>query len=99
MCSILSCDITKLRFFVSRQNPTFRASASYAACGDLDAMNYTTLHTDMLDRFNEHAKSIHRMSNGRMLYIGAGFYMHDCENPRFRYQDKSLARFEEVMKE
>ena len=35
----------------------------------------------------------------RMLYIGAGFYMHECERPRFRGQDKSLARFEEVMKE
>ena len=37
--------------------------------------------------------------NERMLYIGAGFYMHDCECPKFRGQDKSLARFEEVMTE
>ena len=37
--------------------------------------------------------------NSRMLYIGADFYMHDCEQPKFRGQDKSLARFEEVMKE
>ena len=37
--------------------------------------------------------------NSRMLYIGADFYMHDCERPKFRGQDKSLARFEEVMKE
>ena len=37
--------------------------------------------------------------NERMLYIGADFYMHDCECPKFRGQDKSLARFEEVMKE
>ena len=31
--------------------------------------------------------------NKRMLYIGADFYMHDCECPKFRGQDKSLARF------
>ena len=31
--------------------------------------------------------------------IGADFYMHDCECPKFRGQDKSLARFEEVMEE
>ena len=37
--------------------------------------------------------------NSRMLYIGADFYVRDCECPRFRGQDKSLARFEEVMKE
>ena len=37
--------------------------------------------------------------NSRMLYIGADFYMHDCERPKFRGQDKSLARFEEAMKE
>ena len=37
--------------------------------------------------------------NQRMLYIGADFYMHDCECPKFRGQDKSLARFEEVMEE
>ena len=37
--------------------------------------------------------------NKRMLYIGADFYTHECEYPKFRGQDKSLARFEEVMKE
>ena len=37
--------------------------------------------------------------NERMLYIGADVYMHNCEYPRFRGQDKSLARFEELMKE
>ena len=31
MGSILSCDITKLRFFVSRPKSTFRASASLSA--------------------------------------------------------------------
>ena len=35
----------------------------------------------------------------RMLYIGADFYMHGRECPKFRGQGKSLARFEEVMKE
>ena len=37
--------------------------------------------------------------NERMLYIGAGFYMRECECPKFRCQHKSLARFEEVMRE
>ena len=36
----------------------------YAACGDLEAMSYATLYTDLLDRFDEHAKSIHRISIG-----------------------------------
>ena len=37
--------------------------------------------------------------NERMLYIAADFYMHECERPRFRGQGKSLARFEEAMRE
>ena len=36
----------------------------YAACGDLEVMSYATLYTGMLDRFDEHAKSVHRMSTG-----------------------------------
>ena len=36
----------------------------YAACGDFGAMSYATLHTDLLDRFDEHAKSIYRISIG-----------------------------------
>ena len=35
----------------------------------------------------------------RMLYIGADFYMHECECPKLHGHDESLARFEEVMRE
>ena len=37
--------------------------------------------------------------NERMLYIGADFYMRECECPKFRGQGKSLARLKEVMRE
>ena len=44
-----------------------------AACGDLEAMSYATLYTDMLNRFDEHAKSVHRMSIG-VLPVAPALY-------------------------
>ena len=43
----------------------------YQACGDLDAMNYATLYTDLLDRFDEHAKAVHRMGIGVLTMVPA----------------------------
>ena len=41
----------------------------YHACGDLDAMTYATLYTDLLDRFDEHAKAVHRMGIGVLMTV------------------------------
>ena len=43
----------------------------YQACGDLDAMSYATLYTDLLDRFDEHAKAVHRMGIGVLSMVPA----------------------------
>ena len=43
----------------------------YQACGDLDAMSYATLYTDLLDRFDEHAKAVHHMGVGVLSMVPA----------------------------
>ena len=41
----------------------------YQACGDLEAMSHSALYADLLDRFDEHAKAIHRMGIGVLLTV------------------------------
>ena len=57
------------------------------------------ISVSMSKRAEDEAAIEGEQPNRRMLYIGADYYMYGDDGPKYRGQDKSLARFEEVMTE